>query len=103
LAAGNAFADEELDQIIDAIGHKSTSCLLFLSRRISSFCFRCKYLQCCYACLVQGYTTIWSDRIFAQPGVGRSGPIEHDKHLASLGRDLDAETRTASVPVDNIL
>jgi hypothetical protein len=42
-------SDKELDHIVDAIGHKSATRLLFLSRRIPALGSSCKDLQSCGA------------------------------------------------------
>jgi hypothetical protein len=95
-------ADEELDQIINAIDHEAAALQLLFRRRISPLGSCCENPQSRRTSLMQGDATIRPERVFAQPGSRSSGPIEHDEHFAPLGRDLDAETRAASIPIDNI-
>jgi len=37
-----------------------------------------------------------------QPRAGTAGPVQDDKHLAALRRDLDAEAGKSGIPVNNI-
>ena len=58
-------SDEELDKILNTVGHKASAGLLFLGRRISPLSSRREYLQGCRACLVQRDATMRADRVFA--------------------------------------
>jgi hypothetical protein len=96
-------ADEKFNEILDAISHQATTSLLFLSRRIPPCGSGGEYLQGRCARVVQRDATVPADRIFAQPRTRSAGSIEYDEDLAALWGDLDAEARTATIPVDDIL
>src|SRR5262245_49616169 len=95
-------SDKTLYQIVHAVSNKSMASLLLLGSRIFTFCSSSKYLQRRYASLMQRDATIRPNRVFAQTGAGPSGAIERDEDLASLWGDLDAETWTATIPVNDV-
>ena len=101
------FNDQELafklNQILNTVGHEASAGLLFLGRRISPFCSSGEYLQGCRACLMQGHTTMRADRVFAETRSGSSRSIEYDENLTAFRSDLDAEARTATIPIDDLL
>jgi hypothetical protein len=94
------FANEKLDQIFDTVSHKSAAGLLLLSRRVAPLGSSGEDLQGCCARLVQRDAALRPDRVFAQPRARTAGAIKHDEHLAALWGDLDAETGTATIPVN---
>ena len=48
-------------------------------------------------------TPIGANCVLAQARSSSPGSIKHNKYLAALRRDLDAEAGAAAVPVDNVL
>src|SRR5262245_55223234 len=96
-------SDKQFDQIIHAIGNKSTASLLLFSRRVFALCSGGEYFKRCDAGLMQRHATIRADRVFAQSRSRASGAIEHNKNLTAPRGDLDAEAGTATVPINDFL
>ena len=55
--------DEELNKILNTVGHEASAGLLFLGRRVSPLSSGGEYLQGCRARLVQRHTTMRADRV----------------------------------------
>ena len=99
---GQTLRDEAFQQILHAIRHHSPLRLPLLGRRIPAFQLSCEHLLCSHTCLMKRHAPVWPNGVFAQLRTSAGGAVEHDKHLATLRRDLNAEAGKAGVPVDQV-
>src|SRR6266704_1848514 len=53
--------------------------------------------------LMEGNTTVRTDRVLAKPRPGAGGAVKDNEDLPSFRGDLDPKTRRSAVPIDDIL
>jgi hypothetical protein len=98
----NVFANERLDQIIDAVDDHAAAGLFFLFCRIAAIEPSRKDLLRLGLGHRQGDPSIRANRILTQPRAGARKPIHHQKDLAAFRRHLHAKARQAGIPVNRI-
>ncbi len=94
--------NEGLQQILDPVGYGTSFRFALLGRRIAAVELRRKHLLRPQPRLMKGYASVRTDGVFAELRSGTAGAVQHDEDLATLGRDLNAETGQASIPVDEV-
>src|SRR5215475_15658196 len=95
--------NEDLNEVLDPVGGHPPPRFLLFRRRIAAFKPSCKDLLRLGARHLERHAPIGADRVLPEPRPGTRGTVEHDKHLATPGGDLDAESRQASIPINGVI